>query len=72
MTKKQFEWATTELAEYRITGTYDDKATHAVSAFVVGMFQKFGPRFDKDRFENAVASQIAAGLERKAARKVAS
>ena len=69
MTKQHFEWAATELAEYRITETFDEAATQAVRTFLVGMFRHFGARFDRERFERAVADRITAGLKRKTTRR---
>jgi hypothetical protein len=69
MTKQHFEWAATQLAEYRTTETFDEAETRAACTFLVGLFRHFGPRFDADRFERAVADRIAAGLARKAERR---
>jgi hypothetical protein len=69
MTKHVFEWAATQLAEYRTTETFDEAETRAACTFLVDLFHHFGRRFDADRFQLAVADRIAAGLQRKAARR---
>ncbi len=69
MTRRHFEWAAAELAEDRITGTFDPRESRAIQAFCLNMFRHFNSRFDRDRFESKVNQLIERALVERAQRR---